>query len=243
MKAPGTAYDDKVLGKDPQPAHMSDYVTTTADNGGVHINSGIPNHAFYLLAVALGGHAWERAGMIWYSTLCDPRLTSTAQFQDFANLTVDNAGRLFGDVVQQATIDAWQQVGIVVTATQPKIAGNWVLHYSWGPTQTYSQVGLVFNANGTFSGGEPGRWQQQDGTVLLSFDRGPAKYAGTVDGNIGSGAMSTFAGLDGCFYLTKQGTVGLTLSSGGGAADPIDAAGVVHAEHESRVAEPVGAQS
>ena len=43
MKAPGTAYDDPVLGKDPQPAHMKDYVNTVSDNGGVHINSGIPN--------------------------------------------------------------------------------------------------------------------------------------------------------------------------------------------------------
>jgi Zn-dependent metalloprotease len=46
MKAPGTAYDDPLIGKDPQPAHMRDYVDTTKDNGGVHINSGIPNHAF-----------------------------------------------------------------------------------------------------------------------------------------------------------------------------------------------------
>jgi hypothetical protein len=37
MKAPGTAYDDPVLGKDPQPAHMDDFVHTTADNGGVHL--------------------------------------------------------------------------------------------------------------------------------------------------------------------------------------------------------------
>ena len=56
MKAPGTAYDDPHLGKDPQPGNMSGYVTTTADNGGVHINSGIPNHAFYLCAVSLGGY-------------------------------------------------------------------------------------------------------------------------------------------------------------------------------------------
>ena len=48
MKAPGTAYDDPRLGKDPQPATMADYSTPTEDNGGVHINSGIPNHAFYL---------------------------------------------------------------------------------------------------------------------------------------------------------------------------------------------------
>ena len=62
MKAPGTAYDDPVLGRDPQPGHMKDYVNTSSDNGGVHINSGIPNHAFYITALELGGYAWEKAG-------------------------------------------------------------------------------------------------------------------------------------------------------------------------------------
>src|SRR4029079_944922 len=71
MKAPGTAYNDPVLGKDPQPAHMKDYVNTISDNGGVHINSGIPNHAFYLIATQIGGNAWEKAGQIWYLTLRD----------------------------------------------------------------------------------------------------------------------------------------------------------------------------
>src|SRR4051794_27532448 len=60
MKAPGTAFDDPVLGRDEQPAHMDGYVHTAEDNGGVHINSGIPNHAFYLTAIALDGYAWER---------------------------------------------------------------------------------------------------------------------------------------------------------------------------------------
>ncbi|MFZ8326814.1 M4 family metallopeptidase, partial [Staphylococcus aureus] len=54
MSAPGTAYDDDVLGKDPQPGHMRDYVETSDDNGGVHINSGIPNRAFFLVASRLG---------------------------------------------------------------------------------------------------------------------------------------------------------------------------------------------
>ena len=62
MKAPGSAYDDPVLGKDPQPATFADYVQTTGDNGGVHLNSGIPNRAFYLAATAIGGNAWEGAG-------------------------------------------------------------------------------------------------------------------------------------------------------------------------------------
>jgi len=210
MKAPGTAYDDPLLGgKDPQPAHMSNYVQTTSDNGGVHINSGIPNHAFYLAAVALGAHSWDKAGPIWYATICDPRLSANAQFQDFANITADNASKLFGAAEQQAVISAWQQVGINVTSTSPGISGNWVLHFSWGCTGSYSPVNITFNSNGTFTGGANGKWVQQDGTILLAFDTGPAKYAGNVDGNVGVGTMSTFSGLDGCWYLSKQGTTGL----------------------------------
>src|SRR5690606_15620654 len=73
MAEPGTAYDDPLLGKDPQPGHMRDFVVTQEDNGGVHINSGIPNRAFHLAALALDGHAWEPAGRIWYDALRDDR--------------------------------------------------------------------------------------------------------------------------------------------------------------------------
>jgi Zn-dependent metalloprotease len=226
MKAPGTAYDDPLLGgKDPQPAHMSNYDHRTSDNGGVHINSGIPNHAFYLAAVAFGGYSWEKAGPIWYATICDPRLSANAQFQDFANITADNALKLFGAAEQQGVISAWQQVGINVTGAGPGIAGNWVLHYSWGCTGSYASVNITFNSSGTFTGGVTGKWVQQDGTILLGFDSGPAKYAGNLDGNVGTGAMSTFTGLDGCWYLSKQGTTGLEPERAVGRAGPIDVAG------------------
>jgi Zn-dependent metalloprotease len=120
MKAPGTAYDDPVLGKDPQPAHMKDYVTTISDNGGVHINSGIPNHAFYITAVELGGNAWERAGQIWYVTLKD-KLTADSKFQDCANLTYQVAGELFGagSIEQQAVKKGWADVGLTVAGGGP----------------------------------------------------------------------------------------------------------------------------
>jgi Zn-dependent metalloprotease len=116
MKAPGTAFDDPLLGKDPQPAHMKDFVQTFQDNGGVHTNSGIPNHAFYQVAIRLGGSAWEKAGRIWYETLRDARLRPNTGFRRFAGLTVANAGRLFGAGGQEekAVRDAWQQVGITV---------------------------------------------------------------------------------------------------------------------------------
>ncbi|NTU82998.1 MAG: peptidase M4 family protein [Chloroflexales bacterium] len=116
MKAPGTAYDDPVLGKDPQPAHMDNFVRTFEDNGGVHINSGIPNRAFYLAAVALGGNAWEKAGHIWYETLRDSQLRANTGFLRFAGLTVRNARRLFGQGSdeQRAVASAWAQVGLRV---------------------------------------------------------------------------------------------------------------------------------
>ncbi|MGQ4438357.1 M4 family metallopeptidase [Streptomyces violaceoruber] len=113
MKAPGTAYDDDVLGKDPQPATMDDFVRTGRDNGGVHINSGIPNHAFYLLATALGGHAWERAGQLWYDVLTGGELAEDALFADFATLTVKAARERYGDGDElEAVGKAWEQVGV-----------------------------------------------------------------------------------------------------------------------------------
>ncbi|MFF6881948.1 M4 family metallopeptidase [Streptomyces sp. NPDC012421] len=113
MKAPGTAYDDDVLGKDPQPAHMDDYVRTSRDNGGVHINSGIPNHAFYLAATELGGHAWERAGRIWYDVMTGGTLTPETRFSEFAVATVAAAKARYGDAAEiQAVTKAWAAVGV-----------------------------------------------------------------------------------------------------------------------------------
>ena len=91
MSQPGTAYDDPVLGKDPQPAHIKDFVHTQQDNGGVHINSGIPNHAFYLAASALGGFAWEKAGYAWY-----------------------HGEKRSGKETAEAITQAWERVGVVL---------------------------------------------------------------------------------------------------------------------------------
>jgi Zn-dependent metalloprotease len=115
MKEPGTAYDDPLIGKDPQPGHMKDYVKTTSDNGGVHINSGIPNMAFYWAAKETGGYAWEKAGKIWYLTLRD-KLNEGSDFQDAADKTWQTAVALFGknSREQKAVIDGWKKVGITV---------------------------------------------------------------------------------------------------------------------------------
>jgi Zn-dependent metalloprotease len=113
MKAPGTAYDDPVLGKDPQPALMKDYVAGPEDDGGVHINSGIPNRAFFLAAHAMGGYAWEKAGKIWYTALTD-RLRHDSNFAAAARLTVAVAAELFGvgGKDETAVREAWRAVGV-----------------------------------------------------------------------------------------------------------------------------------
>ncbi len=119
MKDPGTAYDDPKLGKDPQPGHMRDFkkLPQSEDNGGVHINSGIPNHAFCLTALEIGGNAWETAGKIWYATLRD-RLRPQSNFLDAANKTYQVAGVIFGagSKEQAAVKKGWSGVGIKVSS-------------------------------------------------------------------------------------------------------------------------------
>lgn len=117
MAAPGTAYDDPRLGRDPQPAHLDDYVKTQADYGGVHLNSGIPNKAFHLAAMALGGHAWERAGQVWFDVVTGESLPRDADFAGFAEATVLAAGERFDETVATAIRGAWEQVGVLAART------------------------------------------------------------------------------------------------------------------------------
>ena len=124
MKAPGTAYDDPVLGKDPQPADMDGYVKLPADsqhdNGGVHTNSGIPNRAFYLAATSIGGKSWEGAGLVWYDVVTGSTITKDIDFAGFAALTVEAAEARFGAGSSEAAAvrDAWQTVKVIKAAAK-----------------------------------------------------------------------------------------------------------------------------
>lgn len=115
MRHPGTAYDDPRLGKDPQPADMAGYVTTSDDSGGVHINSGIPNRAFALAAIAIGGNAWDDAGAVWYAVLSGDGIKADCDFATFADLTVAAAAAAHGDgsAQQTAVREAWTTVGVI----------------------------------------------------------------------------------------------------------------------------------
>ena len=112
MKSPGEAYDNSLLGVDPQPSHMSKYYDGSKDNHGVHINSGIPNRAFYLVASTIGT---IEATKIWYRGL--QNLWPTAQFADAVDVLVSAAKDLTRDNVvpagsTQAVRSAFKDVGL-----------------------------------------------------------------------------------------------------------------------------------
>jgi hypothetical protein len=115
MREPGTAYDDPQIGKDPQVGTMADFVETTEDNGGVHINSGIPNRAFALTALEIGGFSWEKAGQIWYDALTAGELTPRSDFAAFAQATLNSAARRFPgeSEVTDAVRRGWEAVGVL----------------------------------------------------------------------------------------------------------------------------------
>lgn len=128
MKAPGTAFKDTIIGSDRQPDHMDKYLdlpdTDEGDWGGVHINSGIPNKAFYLAATRLGGYSWDVAGRVWFDALTDPTLRQFAAipsnrkkcFDFFAELTVKHAEKykIEGKNIRAIVMGSWQEVGIAI---------------------------------------------------------------------------------------------------------------------------------
>lgn len=116
LKAPGTAYvNHPVLGTDPQPDNMNGYTDDPNDNGGVHLNSGITNHAFYLAAYNVGGFSWEKVGLVWYKAMCNrSKVPINATFDDFKEATIIESTALFGaaNKVTLAIKDAWKSVGL-----------------------------------------------------------------------------------------------------------------------------------
>jgi Zn-dependent metalloprotease len=120
LKEPGKAYQNHPkLGDDPQPATMDDYkdLPIWNDNGGVHYNSGIPNHAFYLAAVNFGGYSWEKAGQIWYRAMRSSQLRPTSSapinFVKAASATIQIAREQFGSDAERIVEKAWKEVKVI----------------------------------------------------------------------------------------------------------------------------------
>lgn len=94
-----------------QPRHMNEKYTGTQDNGGVHINSGINNFAFFKVATAIGK---DKAEQIYYRALT-LYLTRSSQFIDCRLAVVRAASDLHGanSAEVNACKSAYDQVGIL----------------------------------------------------------------------------------------------------------------------------------
>jgi Zn-dependent metalloprotease len=131
------------------PDHYSLRYTGTSDNGGVHTNSSIANHAFYLIAaggtnrvsgVTVTGIGPDDAAKIWYRALT-VYMTSSTNFAGARTATVNAANDLFGSSSQQAASVAtgWCAVGV-----GPCSSGT--------PTPTPTPGGSELISNGGFEG-------------------------------------------------------------------------------------------
>jgi len=106
---------------DDDPDHYSERYLGTGDSGGVHINSGIGNKAFYLLSEggthhmggSMVGIGKETAGRIWYKALTD-YMTAGTNFSQARQATLDAATALYGNGSPQynAVASAWSLCGV-----------------------------------------------------------------------------------------------------------------------------------
>ncbi len=111
LKEPGSAFKNHPrFGDDPQPATYDKYDRKK----GVHINSGIPNFAFYMAAFDIGGNSWEKAGRIWYETFI--KLPKAANFIMAKEATIKKANELYGkgSLEVKAVENGWKNAKVGV---------------------------------------------------------------------------------------------------------------------------------
>lgn len=97
------------FGRGWQPKNVNEQYTGSEDNGGVHINSGIPNHAFYLLANSIGK---DKAENIYYRALTT-YLTRSSGFKELRFAVQKAAEDLYGNFEVNEAGDAFDNVGIL----------------------------------------------------------------------------------------------------------------------------------
>ena len=114
-------------GDPPQPAHVDDFVempndgSPFNDSGGVHYNSGIPNHAYYLMVQSIGR---DRAEQIVYRALTE-KLESNSGFEDFRTASLEVARELWGEDSPEftGTNESFAAVGLAGPWEAPEVEG------------------------------------------------------------------------------------------------------------------------
>lgn len=107
------AYWEYGDGSGTYPSHMDQFydLPLSLDNGGVHINSSISNHAAYLIGTQIGK---DKLGQIYYRALVH-YLTPNSDFKDARDAVVQSAVDLYGEgsAEAQAAAQGFDDVGIM----------------------------------------------------------------------------------------------------------------------------------
>lgn len=108
MSFPGTAYDDPLLGKDEQVAHMVDFMVTDQDDGGVHLNNGIMNRVFALFCERVKGPIYELPLQIWVSAM--QSVKANPSFKDFGMALLDAASEV---KLEEPMLEVLKETGVL----------------------------------------------------------------------------------------------------------------------------------
>lgn len=150
------------------------WATGTADNGGVHTNSGVQNFWYYLLVKGGSGTndngdsynvtaiGLDKAEKIAYRTLTT-YLTSSSNYTNARTYSIQAAKDLYGDCSPEiiAVTKAWYAVGVGADYT-----GGTVLSVAFSAASTTScTLPATIQFNNTTSGGQTYKWYFGDGTT------------------------------------------------------------------------------
>jgi len=136
-----------------QPKTMNEFVELSIndDNGGVHVNSGIPNHACYLIGSAIGKDKTEK---IYYRILDARYLNTQSNFIDMRLAAIQAAKDLYGDgsAEMNAVVSAFDAVGIgggdgskPDPDVPPVIGTEWIATIGWQDGALYLVKPVIQN--------------------------------------------------------------------------------------------------
>jgi len=183
-----------------QPANVSEQFRGSEDNGGVHINSGIPNRAFYLFATAVGRDVAEQ---VYYDVLSN-YLVRSSQFIDMRLAVIEASLQEYGQSVANEAVTAFDMVGIVdgqgggeVPTDVSVNAGDEFILYSNG-NQTKLSIALPDGSSFTDPLTTIGPLSKpsitDDGSVIVYVARDQTLQAIIIDWNMLSATQQTLSG-------------------------------------------------
>lgn len=106
-------------------ASMKNYLQTNDDNGGVHSNSAIPNHAFY--RAVQNCKSVLLVAEIWF--LSFQRVSHTATFKEFAMETIEVAKSAYlPNKIAIGILKAWKDVDVLQVRSEEKLSRRWDEH-------------------------------------------------------------------------------------------------------------------